>query len=81
MNGNSGNHDSKIENTRRTQFGPTVRNFHFHLVDLHVFSNNKNSLNRTFKRNSSKVLFAVALILLIVQISTDKKGKIKIKRK
>lgn len=81
MNGNSGNHDSRIQNTRQTQYGPTVRTFNFHLVDLHVFSNNNNALNRTIKRNSTKMVFAIALILLIVQFGGAKKSEIKIKRK
>lgn len=81
MYGNSGNQRSNIESNSKTQYGPTNNSYNFHLFDLHLFSHNSNSLNRVFKRNSSKVLFAIALIILLVQFGGSEKSEIKIKRK
>lgn len=78
MMGNSGNTRSHVESNKSTQFGPTIRTFNFSLMNFHLFSENKNSLNKTFKHNSSKVLFAVVCILLLSYLSQDKKHQIKI---
>lgn len=78
MMGNSGNTDSRIESSRSTQLGPTVRNFHFSFMNFHLFSHNNHSLNRTFKHNSTKVLFAVVCILALNYLNSDKKHQLKV---
>lgn len=78
MMGNSGNTHSTVESKKTTQFGPTIRTFNLSLMNFHFFSDNKNALNKTFKLNSTKVLFAVVCILLFNYLSQDKKHQIKI---
>lgn len=81
MYGNSGNSNSRVQSSKQTQLGPTIRNFHFSFMNLQVLSNNKQALNRSYKRNSTKVFFAIALIIFLVQFGGHKKHEIKIKSK
>lgn len=81
MFGNSGNSHSNMKAHRQMQLGPTIRNFHFSFMNFHLFSHNANALNRTFRRNSSRVLFAVVLIIFLVQFGGQQKHEIKIKSK
>lgn len=78
MMGNSGNSHSRAESRKSTQFGPTIRTFNLSLFNFHFFSDNKNALNKTFKLNSTKVLFAVVFIMLLSYLNQDKKHQIKI---
>lgn len=78
MMGNSGNTHSTLDSKKSTQFGPTIRTFNLSLMNFHLFSDNKNAMNKTFRFNSTKVLFAVVCILLLNYLSQDKKHQIKI---
>lgn len=78
MMGNSGNLHSTVESNKTTQFGPTIRTFNLSLINFHFFSGNKNALNKVFKLNSTKVLFAVVCILFLNYMNQDKKHQIKI---
>jgi hypothetical protein len=86
MNGNSNNKHSNNtiqpnSSRQHKQYGPTIRNFHFSFMTTHFFSHNSNSMNHTFKKNSSKVIFAIAIIIFLVQFDGSKNRRIKIKTK
>lgn len=83
MYGNSGNSHSNVRNHAPKQYGPTVKETNLSLFNLNLFSHNTNALNRTFtyKKNSSKVLFAVVIILALALFAKPSKQEIKIKRK
>lgn len=84
MRGNSGNTRSNvIHNSSPKQYGPTVKPLEINVFSINLFSRNNGSLNRSlqFKKNSSKVLFAIVLILALVQFGNFSKQEIKIKRK
>lgn len=83
MYGNSGNSHSNVRNHAPRQYGPTVRETNVNLFNFSFFSHNTDALNRTFtlKKNSSKILFAVVIILALVQFGKPSKQEIKIKRK
>lgn len=81
MFGNSGNTRSNVQNNSRQQYGKTVDKSSFSLLTVNLFSHNNHSLNRHFsiRKNSSRLLFAIALIMLIVKFSGGQKYEMKIK--
>lgn len=83
MFGNSGNTKSNVAHTRSTQYGPTVKPLEINLFSINLFSRNNGSLNRkfSFRKNSSRFLFAIVLIIAMVQFGKTSKQEIKIKRK
>ncbi len=77
MMGNYRNTYSKSDIVRATRLRPTHRTLNFNLLNFNLSSGNTNSLNKTFKHNSSKVLFAVVCILFLSYLSQDKKHQMK----
>ncbi len=83
MFGNSGNTRSNVQNNSRHQYGKSVDKSTFSLLTVNLFSHNNHSLNRHFsiRKNSSRMLFAIALILMLVKFSSGQKYEIKFKSK
>ncbi len=81
MMGNSGNSHSSIASRKATQFGPTIRTFNISLFNFHLFSENKNALNKTFGKSCERILFALACIMLFSYLNKDKQHQIKISYK